>query len=107
MRNNLVIKILHGHRADVSQLLKNLKCSGRILILDNDPEHGEDLVDDLAGDEAAHVDIHILEEGHAQQRYPGLNGCQNITMTRQSVIPPLGFSSWQLGFHILKTKAWS
>ena len=88
MRNNLVIKILHRHGTDVSQLLQDFKRSRWILVLDNDSQDCEDLVNNLARDEAAQADVNILEEGHAQKRYSRLYGCQDITVSGQSMIPP-------------------
>ena len=67
MRHNLVIKVLHGHGADVPELLQDLVCSRWILICADDPQHGENLVYHLAGDEAAEVDLDELDEGHAEQ----------------------------------------
>lgn len=68
IRNNLVIKILHCHGRDVTELLEDLKSPWGILVFGDGSENTEDLVDDLARDEAAEVDIDKLDEGHAKER---------------------------------------
>lgn len=102
-RHNLVFKILHGHGGDVSQLLEDLKCPRRILILADCSQHGEYLVQDLARDEAAHANVDVLEEGHAQKGYSCLNRSQDVTVTRELVVPSLGFPPGQFGLHFLQT----
>ena len=95
VRHNLVFEILHSHRGDVPELLENFKSSRGILIFGDCPQHRENLVKDLAGDKTAHVDVDVLQEGHAEQGDPRLYCCQDVTVTRELMVPPLGFPPGQ------------
>ena len=66
--------------------LKDLARPAGTLDVLNLPENGVNLVDDLAGDEAAEVVLHVLHERHPQQRDAGLYGGQDLPMSRQRVI---------------------
>ena len=57
---------------DIFSYLKDFKCPGRMRAVLDQSQDFEDLINDLAGDEAADVDIHELHEGHGQKRYSGL-----------------------------------
>ena len=60
-RHDLLIEVFHGHAGDVPQLLQDLVRARRVLVRLDCPQHGEDLVDDFAWDEAAEVEVNILE----------------------------------------------
>ena len=66
--------------------LQDLVGSGRVLLRPNAPQHGEYLVDNLAGDEAAEVQLDVLHEGHPQQGDPRLDSRQDVAVPGQRVV---------------------
>ena len=80
---------LHGHAGDVPELLQDLVSPRRVLVRLDCSQHRENLVDDFAGDEAAEVEVDILDEGHGEERDAGLDGREDVTMAGQFVVPPL------------------
>ena len=52
-------------------------------------EDVEYLVDDLSGDEAARLGVHVLHEGHLEQRDARLDRSQDITVPNERVVAPL------------------
>ena len=49
----------------------------------------EELVDDFSGDEAASLRVHVLHEGHLEQRDARLNRGQDIAVANERVVAPL------------------
>lgn len=46
----------------------------------------------LSRDEAAEVGVDVFHEGHVEQREARLHGSQDVGVSGQRMIPPLGFS---------------
>ena len=63
--------------------LENLACLDDALGAFDHLEDRVELVNDLAWNEATEAVLHVLHEGHAQQRDPGLDGGEDLVMLGQ------------------------
>lgn len=100
-RRNALIKVLHGHGRDVAQLLEDLvrprrRASAPMACALHQPQHPEDFVYHLAGDETAEVHVHVLHEGHTQQGQPGLYAGEDLTVAGKRVRPTLRLAPGKL-----------
>ena len=59
--DDFLIKVLHGHRGDVPELLEQLVGAGRLLVPLNQAQHAEDLIQHLqAGNIGQSVKIKVV-----------------------------------------------
>lgn len=93
--------MFHGHATDVPHFLQKLvRARYRDLIVLDQVEQADDLVQNLAGDEAAQLVLYELHEGHVEHANPSFYRRENIAAPGKRVGAPFGLAAGQPGLHL-------
>ena len=83
------VAYLHGHAGDVPKLLQDLVWLRRVLVRLDCSQHRENLVDDFSRDEAAEVEVDILDKSAGEARDVGRDVGEDVKVAVQLVLPLL------------------
>lgn len=93
----MFVKVLHRHAADVSEFLKKFMGAWRRLSGFDQGKNSVYLVDDLTGNETAHVCLDVLHECHIEHAYSSFYGRKDVAMTSQGMGASFGFATREKG----------